>query len=140
MSDDSPFPIAHSPPLSVIGKARRRVDGRAKVMGQTIFADDIVLPRMLYAKLLRSHLPHARIVSIDTSRAQAAPGVTLVLTGEQFPIPYGIMPVSQDEHALCQGMSMDFGRTIVDTKWTDIAPNSFDHGISCNADRTKNLH
>lgn len=88
--------------LNVIGKARRRVDGRAKVMGQTIFADDIVMPRMLYAKLLRSHLPHARIVSIDTSRAQAAPGVTLVLTGEQFPIPYGIMPVSQDEHALCR--------------------------------------
>ncbi len=88
--------------MKVIGKARRRVDGRAKVTGQTIFADDIVMPRMLHAKLLRSHLPHARIVSIDVSRAAATPGVKLVLTGEQFPIAYGIMPVSQDEHALCR--------------------------------------
>jgi len=88
--------------FSVIGKPRRRVDGRAKVTGQTVFADDIALPRMLYAKLLRSHLPHARIVSINTAKAEAAAGVHLVLTGEQFPIAYGIMPVSQDEHALCR--------------------------------------
>ena len=89
-------------PFAVIGKARRRVDGRAKVTGQTLFADDIVLPRMLYAKLLRSTLPHARIVSIDVAKAAKAPGVKLVLTGEHFPIAYGIMPVSQDEHALCR--------------------------------------
>ena len=88
-------------PLAVIGRARRRVDGRAKVTGQTAFADDVILPRMLVAKLLRSHLPHARIVAIDTSKAARARGVRLVLTGEHFPIAYGIMPVSQDEHALC---------------------------------------
>jgi 4-hydroxybenzoyl-CoA reductase subunit alpha len=87
----------------VIGKARRRVDGRAKVTGQTQFADDIVLPRMLFAKLVRSHLPHARIRAIETGRAVQAPGVQLVLTGADFPIAYGIMPVSQDEHALCRG-------------------------------------
>ena len=51
--------------LNIIGKARRRVDGRAKVTGQTRFADDLVLPRMLHCKLLRSPLPHARIVQID---------------------------------------------------------------------------
>jgi 4-hydroxybenzoyl-CoA reductase alpha subunit len=85
----------------VIGKARRRVDGRAKVTGQTRFADDIVLPRMLHGKLLRSPHPHARIVRIDTSRAEALPGVHLVLTGAAFSIPYGILPVSHDEHALC---------------------------------------
>ncbi|MFI5281150.1 MAG: xanthine dehydrogenase family protein molybdopterin-binding subunit, partial [Gemmatimonadales bacterium] len=90
-------------PGAVIGRARRRVDGHAKVTGQTVFADDLILPRMLYAKLLRSHLPHARIVSIDTKRAERTAGVKLVLTGEHFPIPYGIMPVSQDEHALCRG-------------------------------------
>jgi len=89
-------------PGAVIGKARRRVDGHAKVTGQTAFADDIVLPRMLYGKLLRSHLPHARLVAVDTSRAQTAPGVRLVLTGADFPNAYGIMPVSQDEHALCR--------------------------------------
>src|SRR5215468_5099262 len=86
--------------MNVIGIPRRRVDGRAKVTGQTRFADDVVLPRMLHCKLLRSTVPHARIVRIDASRAQAHPGVHLVLTGADFPIPYGILPVSQDEHAL----------------------------------------
>ena len=85
----------------VIGFPRRRVDGRAKATGQTRYADDLVLPRMVFAKLLRSPLPHARIVSIDASRAAAHPGVLLVLTGADLPIPYGILPVSQDEHALC---------------------------------------
>ena len=87
--------------LNVIGTPRRRVDGRAKVTGQTKFADDVVLPRMLHCKLLRSKWPHARLVKIDASRALAHPGVHLVLTGKDFPIPYGILPVSQDEYALC---------------------------------------
>jgi len=88
------------PKTRIIGAPRRRVDGRAKVTGQTKFADDIMLPRMVHCKLLRSTSPHARITSIDTSRARAHPGVHLVLTGKDFPIAYGILPVSQDEHAL----------------------------------------
>ena len=87
--------------LNVVGKPRRRVDGRAKVTGQTRFADDIVLPRMLFAKLLRSPEPHARIVRIDAARALAHPGGKLVLTGKDMPLEYGILPVSQDEQALC---------------------------------------
>ena len=86
--------------LNVVGKPFRKVDARAKCVGQTKFADDIVLPRMLYCKLLRSHLPHALIKSIDVSKALALPGVFAVVTGKDFPIPYGILPVSQDEHAL----------------------------------------
>ena len=89
-------------PLHLIGKARRRVDARAKVTGQTVFADDITLPRMLHCKLLRSPHPHARIVAVDTAAAAAAPGVKLVLTGADFPILYGIMPVSHDEHPLAR--------------------------------------
>src|SRR5438094_732597 len=69
--------------------------------GQTKFADDIFLPRMLACKILRSHEPHARIKNIDVSKALALPGVFAVVTGKDFPIPYGILPVSQDEHALC---------------------------------------
>ena len=87
--------------LRVIGVPRRRVDGRAKVTGQTRFADDIFLPRMAHCKLLRSPHPHARILKIDVSRAMAHPGVYLVLTGKDLPIQYGILPVSQDEQALC---------------------------------------
>ena len=66
--------------LRVIGVPRRRVDARAKVTGQTRFADDISLPRMAYCKLLRSPHPHARLKHIDASRALAQPGVYLVLT------------------------------------------------------------
>jgi 4-hydroxybenzoyl-CoA reductase alpha subunit len=87
--------------MSLIGRPRRRVDGRAKVTGQTRFADDLVFPRMLHGKLLRSPHPHARIRGLDTSKAAARPGVHLVLTGEALPITYGILPVSHDEHALC---------------------------------------
>ncbi|HLG18541.1 MAG TPA: molybdopterin cofactor-binding domain-containing protein [Bdellovibrionota bacterium] len=88
--------------FKIIGRARRRVDARAKVTGQTRFADDIFLPRMLYCRLLRSEVPHGRIVYIDVSNAKKVDGVKLVLTGEDFPIAYGILPVSQDEHALCR--------------------------------------
>jgi len=84
----------------VVGKAHRKVDATAKVTGVTRFADDLFLPRMLFAKLLRSPHPHARVLSIDTSRATKLPGVKAVLTGKDLPIPFGILPVSQDEHAL----------------------------------------
>src|SRR5207245_9450879 len=87
-------------PFRVVGKAIRKVDATAKVTGATRFADDLFLPRMLYAKLLRSPHPHARITGIDPSKARALPGVKAVLTGRNLPIPFGILPVSQDEHAL----------------------------------------
>ena len=87
--------------FKIIGKPFRKVDARAKCVGQTKFADDIVLPRMLICKILRSHQPHALIKKIDASKALALPGVFAVVTGKDFPIPYGILPVSQDEHALC---------------------------------------
>src|SRR3989440_1038403 len=90
-------------PLKVVGKPFRKVDARAKCTGQTKFADDIVLPRMLYCKMLRSHLPHALIKNVDLSKARSLPGVIAVVTGKDLPIPYGILPVSQDEHALCIG-------------------------------------
>jgi 4-hydroxybenzoyl-CoA reductase alpha subunit len=76
------------------------VDAVAKVTGRTKFADDLSLPRMLWCKLLRSPHPHARIVRIDPRRASALDGVGAVLTGEALPTPFGILPVSQDEHAL----------------------------------------
>ena len=88
-------------PSNIIGKALRKVDAVAKVTGATRFADDLAFPRMLYCKLLRSTQPHARIVSVDASAAGQYPGVLAVLTGKDLPIPFGILPVSQDEHALC---------------------------------------
>ncbi len=87
--------------LRLIGTPFRRVDGRAKVTGATRFADDLAFPRMAFLKLVRSTVPHARIAGIDTAAAAAVPGVLGFLTGADFPVPFGILPVSQDEHALC---------------------------------------
>jgi 4-hydroxybenzoyl-CoA reductase alpha subunit len=87
----------------VIGTPRWKVDAAPKVTGETKFADDIWLPRMLCARMLRSTQPHARIVGIDTSKAAKIRGVTAVLTGDALPKTFGILPVSQDEHALAVG-------------------------------------
>jgi 4-hydroxybenzoyl-CoA reductase subunit alpha len=88
--------------FSVIGQSRPKIDAWAKVTGETKYADDLVLPRMAYGKLLRSPHPHARIVRIDTTRAAALPGVYAVITGHDLPrVKFGILPVSQDEEALC---------------------------------------
>ncbi len=89
-------------PRNTVGKPRRRVDGRAKVTGQTRFADDVALPRTVYCKLLRSKVPHAIVRSVDTTKAERHPGVLLVLTGKDFPITFGILPVSQDEDPLAR--------------------------------------
>ena len=94
--------MSNTDTFSIIGKPRRRVDGVDKVTGRTRFADDIILPRMLHCKLLRSHVPHARINSVDISRAERHTGVKLILTGKDFPNEYGILPVSQDEQPLCR--------------------------------------
>jgi 4-hydroxybenzoyl-CoA reductase alpha subunit len=85
---------------SVIGTSFVKVDAAAKIAGQTVFADDLVLPRMVFAKLLRSPHPHARVLRVDVARAAALPGVVATLVGAELPIPFGILPVSQDEHAL----------------------------------------
>jgi 4-hydroxybenzoyl-CoA reductase alpha subunit len=86
--------------MKVIGKNYRKVDAMAKCVGATKFADDVILPRMLFAKILRSTQAHARIKRIDTSRAEKHPGVIAVLTGASLPIKFGILPVSEDEHTL----------------------------------------
>ena len=65
----------------VIGKPLPRVDGAEKATGQGKFSVDISLPGMLHARFLRSPHPHARILSIDTSRAERLPGVKAIITG-----------------------------------------------------------
>ncbi len=89
--------------FSVIGQPLPKIDAWAKVTGDTKYADDLVLPRMAFAKLLRSSFPHALITRIDTTRARQLPGVYAVITGDDLPpVKFGILPVSQDEEALCR--------------------------------------
>ncbi len=86
--------------FSVIGKPLPKVDAVSRVTGQAIYADDMLPPRVLHCRLLRSPHPHARILSIDTSAARRIPGVVAVITGADLPIKFGILPVTQDERAL----------------------------------------
>jgi 4-hydroxybenzoyl-CoA reductase alpha subunit len=88
--------------FSIVGQNLPKIDAWAKVVGETKYADDMVLPRLAHGKLLRSPHPHALIRSIDTARARALPGVYAVITGRDLPpVKFGILPVSQDEEALC---------------------------------------
>src|SRR6185312_4090272 len=87
--------------FDVVGTALVKPDGLPKTTGATRYADDLKLPRMAFCRLLRATRPHARILSIDTSAAQALPGVLGVITGEDLPTKYGVLPVGQDEQALC---------------------------------------
>jgi len=75
----------HRSGLSVIGRRHGRIDGFDKVSGRSVFTDDIKLPGMLHGKILRSPHARARIIRIDTSQAEALPGVRLVVTGADAP-------------------------------------------------------
>ncbi|MBZ5531204.1 MAG: molybdopterin-dependent oxidoreductase [Acidobacteriia bacterium] len=86
--------------FSVIGKPVALVDSAGKTTGQGKYADDLSLPGMLYGKILHSPYPHAKIKSIDSSRAEALEGVICVVTGPDAPNKYGILPVGHDETAL----------------------------------------
>jgi len=86
--------------MKVVGKPLPKVDAASKVTGRAVYADDMLLPRTLHCRILRSPHPHARILSIDTSAARRIPGVLAVITGTDLPIKFGILPVTQDERAL----------------------------------------
>ena len=70
---------------AVIGKAVCRIDAPSKVSGRLRYAGDMTMPGMLHVQVLRSPHPHARIVSIDTSAAEAMPGVEGVITSADVP-------------------------------------------------------
>jgi 4-hydroxybenzoyl-CoA reductase subunit alpha len=87
----------------VVGARLPRKDAVEKVTGRAQYADDIRLPNMLYGRILTSPLPHARIKSIDTSRAESLPGVKAVLTGKDVTDTlYGISPPRYDESVLAK--------------------------------------
>src|SRR5882757_3872538 len=71
--------------LKVVGTRPIRPDGVDKVTGRAVFAADTRASGMLWGKVLRSPHAHARILSIDTSKAEALPGVYAVVTSKDFP-------------------------------------------------------
>ena len=95
-----------------VGRSIRRPDGPAKVKGAVQYTDDLTLPRMTYGKLLRSKHAHANIINIDYSKALELDGVLAVITGEDCPIPYGIVPHNANEHALAVGKVRNWGEPV----------------------------
>ncbi|HNY94237.1 MAG TPA: molybdopterin-dependent oxidoreductase, partial [Flexilinea sp.] len=71
--------------LKLVGTAVPRHDARAKAKGEQLFSDDWTMPNMLYGKVLRSKYPAAILRGIDTSKAEALPGVKAVLTAKDVP-------------------------------------------------------
>ncbi len=86
--------------FSIIGKPTAMIDAAEKTTGSGRYTDDLSLPGMLVGKILHSPYPHARIKSIDTSRAEKLEGVVAVVIGKDAPKTYGILPVGHDEYPL----------------------------------------
>jgi len=82
---ERPREISKESTHAVVGHDRPRPDARAKVTGQAVFAGDLYFEGMLYAKVLRSEHPHARLLGVDTSEAKALPGVVAVITAADVP-------------------------------------------------------
>jgi 4-hydroxybenzoyl-CoA reductase alpha subunit len=81
--------------LDFVGKDVPRVDAEVKVTGAATFSADVRLPKMLLGRLVRSPLPHARVLNIDTSRAVRLPGVKAVITGQETPFVFGVSHMDQ---------------------------------------------
>ncbi len=95
-------PVADEP-LTLLGGRIPYVEGPLKVTGRAEYTDDIRRPNQLVGRLLRSPWPHARLVSVDLREARALPGVAAVLTGERYPTPFGVLPITHDETAIAVG-------------------------------------
>ena len=78
-------PVPAAPDDGLLGRAMHRVDAAEKVLGTGKFTDDITLPGMIFAKALRSRYPRARVLAIDTARAEQHPDVVRVLTAKDVP-------------------------------------------------------
>jgi len=90
-----------APVFDVVGKSTPKRDGLDKVTGRTRYLHDLELPRLAHGKILRTRLPHARIVRLDTNRARALPGVLAILTAEDVEQrPFGF---AKDQLALKRG-------------------------------------
>ena len=88
--------------LRIIGQSTPSVEGAAKVTAEARYLEDLQAPGMLYGKICRSPLPHARILAIDTTRAERLPGVISVVTARDLPdIKFSFVPEFADKTPLC---------------------------------------
>jgi putative selenate reductase molybdopterin-binding subunit len=82
-------PARRAGSLQTVGHPTPRIDGVERVTGKAVYTADVKLPGMLYARVLRSPHPHARIKSIDVSKARALPGVKAIISHENCRVQWG---------------------------------------------------
>ncbi|CAA7617009.1 4-hydroxybenzoyl-CoA reductase subunit alpha [Candidatus Terasakiella magnetica] len=85
-----------------VGARTPLVDGIEKVTGKAKYTADIASVGALIGRILRSPHAHARIISIDTSAAEALDGVVAVCTGAETPVPFGVLPIAENEYPLAR--------------------------------------
>jgi 4-hydroxybenzoyl-CoA reductase subunit alpha len=98
--DDTPLRLAVPP---AVGVRQPLIDGVEKVTGRAQYTADLPARHALVGRILRSPLPHARIRGIDIRGALAVPGVRAVITGDECDVPYGVIPIAQNELPLARG-------------------------------------
>ena len=96
--------------LKSVGKSEIRPDARVKLTGEATYVSDMVLPGMLYAQVKKSPHARAKILSIDTSKAEALPGVRAVLTGSELDYRLGLYIV--DKYILAKGEVRHYGEAV----------------------------
>ncbi len=99
--------------FAIIGKGVPKVDAVLKATGKAVYGADVSLPGMLHGKILRSTVPHAKILNIDASKALRLPGVRAVITGKDFPgLTYGFSAKYRDQTPLAMGKVRFVGQEI----------------------------
>jgi len=88
--------------MSAAGTSTPLIDGVEKVTGRARFTADLPSREALAGRILRSPLAHGAIRAIDTARARALPGVRAVITGADCDVPYGVLPIAQNEYPLAR--------------------------------------
>jgi 4-hydroxybenzoyl-CoA reductase alpha subunit len=112
-----------------VGVSIPRVDAADKVTGRAVYTADITLPNMIYGRILGSPHAHARIKSIDASKARALPGVLCVLTGEDVTDTlYGVSPARYDEYVLAKDRVRHVGDEVAAVAAIDMA--TAEHALS----------
>jgi len=108
-------------PIKSIGEYVPMIDGPEKVSGRAKYTADLPAAGGLVGRILRSPWSHAEIISVDTSAAEALPGVTAVITGADCDKTFGVLPIARSEHPLARDRARYRGEPIAAVAASDDA-------------------
>lgn len=104
-----------------VGLRQPLIDGVEKVTGRALYTADLPARDALVGAILRSPVAHARIRGIDVTRARAMPGVRAVITGDVCDVPYGVIPIAQNEYPLARDRVRYCGEPVAAVAAVDMA-------------------